>query len=106
MGWDKHGTRRYYTRSHKKDGKVTRVYFGNGAEAELAAALDKSRRERKQAERQALQADRKRWDDACDTLDSLIAFSDLLVEAKLLAEGFHQHDRGQWRRRRDHAQEC
>jgi hypothetical protein len=35
MAWDQHGSRRYYTRSHKKAGKVTREYFGNGAEAKL-----------------------------------------------------------------------
>lgn len=101
MAWDQHGSRRYYTRSHKKAGKVTREYFGKGAEAKLAAALDESRRERQQAERQTLKADRKRWNDACVILDALIAISDLLVIATLLAEGYYQHDRGAWRRRCD-----
>ena len=79
---------------------MVREYYGKGPDARLAAALDKSRRERKQTERQALQADREKWSDACAILDVLITISDLLVVATLLAEGFHQHDRGEWRRRR------
>ena len=97
MGWEH---QRYYTRSRKVASKVEREYYGKGPEARLAAALDNQRRERKRLEREAMQANRDEWNEACDLLDELIAVTDLLIAAVLLAEGYHQHDRGAWRRRR------
>jgi hypothetical protein len=97
MGWER---QRYYTRSKKIAGKVVREYYGKGAEGRLAAALDQKRRERKQAERQALGVERNDWNEACELLDALTAVTELLVTAVLLAEGLHQHDRGAWRRKR------
>src|ERR1039457_1180639 len=91
---------RYYTRSRKVAGKVEREYYGKGPEARLAATLDNQRRERKQLEHEAMQVSRDKWNEACEPLDELIAVTDLLVAAVLLADGYYQHDRGAWRRRR------
>jgi hypothetical protein len=97
MGWDRG---RYYTRSHKVNGRVVREYVGSGRVGELAAELDAIEREARQADRQALKDEQ----EALRTLDApvaeLCALVDLLARAALLAAGYHQHKRGIWRKRR------
>jgi hypothetical protein len=97
MGWDRG---RYYTRSRKVNGRVVREYIGSGRVGELVAELDALEREARQADRQALQDER----EALRTLDApvaeLCALADLLAQAALLAAGYHQHNRGTWRKRR------
>ena len=65
----------------------------------MAAALDDRRRQERDARRQAAQAERHRWDFAAAVLGELITTTDLLVDAALLADGYHQHERV-WRKRR------
>ena len=91
----------YYTRSRKEGGRVVREYVGCGSLGELAAQLDAEERQRR--EEQAA-----RWRDEQADLDALEApvaelseASDLLVRAALLASGYHQHNRGEWRLRRE-----
>jgi hypothetical protein len=94
MAWDKG---RYYTRSRKVNGRVDREYVGTGWLAELAAqvdALEGQRRQEEQARLEALDA----------PLSDLNDRADLLARAALLAAGYHQHNRGEWRRRRE--QDC
>ncbi len=47
MGWESRGEskRKYYTRSHKRLGRVEREYVGRGALAMLEAKLDEMRRQ-------------------------------------------------------------
>ena len=91
----------YYTRSRKEGGRVVREYVGCGILGELAAQLDAEERQRR--EEQAA-----RWRDEQAELDALEApvaelseALDLLVRAALLASGYHQHNRGEWRLRRE-----
>lgn len=91
----------YYTRSRKEGGRVIREYVGGGILGELAAQMDALERERRE-ERAA------RWKEEQDELDALQATveelseaSDLLVRAALLASGYRQHNRGEWRKRRE-----
>jgi hypothetical protein len=100
MAWEVRGEKRYYYRMHREpEGRFRREYLGSGPEAELAAALDSHRRQQRQAQREALRADREAWASAARVLDELIEHSTLLVRACLLEAGFHQHQRGEWRRR-------
>jgi hypothetical protein len=100
MCWVSRGDKRYYYRMHRlPGGHFHREYIGSGPEAELAAALDAHRRRQQQAQREALRADREAWERAAAVLDELIASSDVLVQVCLLIAGFHQHQRGEWRRR-------
>jgi hypothetical protein len=99
MGWETRGKGRYYTRSRKVGGRVVREYVGAGAVGELAAALDALRRRRRQAARAERLAERRRWGDAELAAEGLAHNVALLLNAALLAAGFHQHDRT-WRRRR------
>ena len=56
----------------------------------------------RQREREAQWAQRRqergRWDAKTETVQRLIEVSDLLVRAALVAAGFRQHQRGEWRR--------
>jgi hypothetical protein len=99
MPWIARGQRRYYYRGRRcqRSGSCRLEYVGTGARAELAAALDRHRREM----REKVRMERTAWRDAGAELKRLIAASDLLLRACLLGAGFRQHDRGAWRRRRN-----
>jgi hypothetical protein len=97
MGWEIRGGRRYFTRSRKVHGKVVRQYVGGGGLGELVAAADALRR----AEAAAHQAEQARWEAALIPLLELCRVTDLLTHACLLANGFHQHARSSWRKKRD-----
>jgi hypothetical protein len=94
MSWEtRRGGKRYYTRSRRVAGRVVREYVGTGGRAEEAAAADEARRRQWLSERDTL--------CALDALlDQFHTLADLLVEATLLAAGYHRHNRGQWRKRR------
>jgi hypothetical protein len=98
MGWDKG---RYYTRSVKINGRVIRQYIGGGLLGALAArmdAADRRKRRRALADQRRPKADLGELDDELRTLARL---TDLAAHVALLAAGYHQHHRGEWRKRRD-----
>jgi hypothetical protein len=101
MAWEQRGNRSYYYRSVRRRGRVVKEYFGTGRVAELCAQLDALILERRAIERQDRAAER----DRCDALEArtleLIQLTDALVAATLTVAGYHRHDRGTWRRRRD-----
>jgi hypothetical protein len=100
--WERRGSGGlYYTRSRKENGRVVREYIGGGPLGQLAALQDEH--ERRQREEQAAY-----WREEQQDLDALEApvnelseASDLLVRAALLASGYRQHNRGEWRLRRE-----
>lgn len=93
---------RYYTRSRKVNGRVVREYVGAGRVAELAAELDALDRDQRQDEAAARKGERADLDALADSLSKLASRCDLLTRAALIAAGFRQHKRGEWRKRRDH----
>jgi hypothetical protein len=95
------GSRRYYTRSFRANGKVRREYIGGGVKGELAAKADAERRAARQAQAEALRAEGQRHAAAVGPLDELARLTDLLMRATLIELGYHQHARGEWRRRRN-----
>jgi hypothetical protein len=97
VGWDKG---RYYTRSKKVNGRVVREYVGIGEVAELAAQIDAINREKRETERDALRAERAALETLDAPMNELNDLADLLARAVLLAAGYQQHKRGEWRRRR------
>ena len=96
MAWE----RGYYYRVRKVNGRVVREYVGTGAVAELIAQMDALERERRQLE--ALE--QRQENDELKALDAELKIvnerANLAARAALLAAGFHQHKRGEWRRRR------
>jgi hypothetical protein len=96
MGWD----RGYYYRVRKIDSRVVREYVGAGPIANLVAqqdAIERQKREDERAEWRAKCAELEALDAPLNELDDL---ADLLARAALVAAGFHQHKRSEWRRRR------
>ena len=98
MGWDKGG--RYYTRSRRENGRVVREYVGGGTIGELAAELDAIQRQTREESRAVARAERDEVVALDAPVDELNELTDLLVRAAMFAGGFHQHHRGQWRKRR------
>ena len=101
MGWEKG---RYYTRSTKVNGRVEREYFGCGEVADMIATMDQLKREERKAKVQAVRqefADAKALDE---TVSQVCHVADLFARAAMVAAGFHQHHRGEWRRRRVNTQ--
>ncbi len=91
---------RYYVRSRKQGGRVVHEYVGGGL-GRLMAALD-ARRRAERAERTAARREEAARLEALDaTLDQLYETADRFARLALVAAGYHQHDRGEWRKRRD-----
>jgi hypothetical protein len=90
----------YYTRARRVGGKVVRGYLAKGWKALSASDLD----ELLKAKRAAATASRREERGERHKLDAdLVAIGqgiDLIAEAALLAAGFRQHHRGEWRRKR------
>jgi hypothetical protein len=97
MGWDRG---RYYSRSRKVNGRVVREYVGGGRLGQIAARLDAIGREVRQAARARQEAMRSEVEALDAALDDLNAVADLLGGAALLAAGYRQHKRGEWRKSR------
>jgi hypothetical protein len=100
MPWEVRGQRAYYYRSCRRGRRTGRVYAGTGVAGEKAAAADAAERARREAQTRE-QKDALKQQQAVDALiGQAVAGTQLLLRAALLAEGFYQHQRGEWRRRR------
>lgn len=98
MGWERG---RYYTRSMKVNGRVIRQYIGIGPLADMWAKIDGMARQQRSARVQA-KRDAKAKLAALDIdIETLCKATDVVARAALLAAGFHQHKRGEWRKRRE-----
>jgi hypothetical protein len=101
MAWDVRRGRRYYYRSARSEDHVRRVYLGGGELAELAARADEQRRAERRSQAEAWRDEETRREAAGVILDELGELTELLTRAALMGAGYHRHDRGPWRRRRD-----
>src|SRR5262245_7519073 len=97
MGWERHGKRTYYYRSLRSGTKVTKVYCGGGAVGRAAAEADAVRRQRCRAAVLAWLDERSRWQSVAAVGRLYEEACELLVEAALLASGFHRAKRSPWR---------
>lgn len=102
MGWDRRG---YYYRARKVNGRVIREYIGAGQVATLAAKLDAIERDERDTEKATEKTERERWKDFDAPVDELDELVENLARAALLAAGYRQHKRGEWRKRRECRQE-
>jgi hypothetical protein len=101
MAWEtRKGHGRYYTRSKRVEGRVVREYVGSGEWAEAMVAMDEAERARRVAERADWREERECHERIDRQLDELNAFCTILAKDALENAGFHQHHRGEWRRRR------
>ena len=89
----------YYERARRVGSKVVNEYIGRGPPAELAALMDTQRRAEREAAIRDARNERERLKTSVKPAVELAALIELLVKGNLLVAGFHQHDRGEWRRR-------
>jgi hypothetical protein len=98
MSWERRRGRDYYYRGIREGKRVRKVYLGGGPEAVEAARVDAERRAQEQAERM----ERAEVETLDAQMDQLCRLVQRLMTAVLYSAGFHQHDRGEWRKRRGH----
>ena len=91
----------YYYRARKIGGQVVSQYIGRGEIGVLIAIGDALEREEREQEREAFRAWKQDLASLDEPLEELNSLVDKLAHAALLAAGFHQHRRGEWRRRRN-----
>ena len=101
MAWHQVGCRRYYYRNQNVAGRSVRRYVGTGPVAELAAAADDLRKLKRVIAARERKAEQAHHCEAGTPLRALCGVTDVLSRAALVAAGYHQHDRGAWRRCRD-----
>ena len=91
---------RYYYRSHRlPDGRVVKTYHGTGHRGALAADADRHKRAEQSLQLQHHHALLEHIQHVAAPLTELCKASDVIVEAALLAAGYH-NQRGEWRKKR------
>jgi hypothetical protein len=107
MGWERRASGGlYYCRTIRIGDRLVRRYAGAGAAARLVAdadaVADAQRRQQLEQEREQ----RREFQDITTELDQYLVESRTLIRATLMVAGFHQHDRGVWRRRHGNSKEA
>jgi hypothetical protein len=81
---------------------VVREYVGHGRVVESLAKRDALERDKRRMDAERQRAERAELETLDADLDALGKLVDMLARAALLAAGYHQHKRGEWRKRREH----
>ncbi len=100
MGLVYRNGRPYLYRSVRRAGRVTSQYTASGIDAFLIAALEESERDERRCELEQIRAERREADDLERALDEMAERARDLAREALTAAGYHQHHRGEWRKRR------
>jgi hypothetical protein len=79
---------------------VIKEYVGNGPLAEATARLDEEDRRVREEAAQAWKEERRRMEALEVQIVELCDAVETLVRAALVAAGYRQHNRGEWRLRR------
>ncbi len=102
MGWeDRERGTRYYTRTRREGGRIVREYVGTGPIAEFAALQDEAERRHREEEARTWREEREDLERLDGTTEELCELAELLTRAALLAAGYRQHNRGEWRKPRE-----
>jgi hypothetical protein len=100
MAWTQRGRKRYYYRCRRVDGRPVQQYIGTGPVGEAAALADAHRRVDREIQARAQRRGQAQLAAVLAPLTGLTAATKLVSRAALLAAGFYQHDRGEWRLRK------
>jgi hypothetical protein len=92
--------RAYIYRSIRRASKVTSEYGGSGETAWLIGRMEAIDRDKREFDHWLECEDRRRLNDLEKALEELTEQARSLARDALTAAGYHQHDRGKWRRRR------
>ena len=90
----------YYYRARKGGGRVVKDYVGAGPVAELMAAHDAQERAERLAATRLRREVRDRLTEIEQTVQAPHDAIESLLRSHLVLTGYHQHARGEWRRRR------
>jgi hypothetical protein len=93
MAWELRGKQRYLYRKRRVSGRVVSEYCGKGAAGQRLNELAESDEEDAAAEHVP-------FAELEAALKELNTVAELLARGALVAAGFRQHNRGQWRRTR------
>jgi hypothetical protein len=93
----------FYIRSVRRGGRITSEYLGSGELAWLADARAQNLKAEREDRRRKLAARLARWDRITASVEAYVALIDHLFRLAMEAAGYHQHKRGEWRRRRMNA---
>lgn len=91
---------RYYTRSSRVNGRVTRQYLGGGQLAGLIARWDELDRQKRDEARREAQEARQAWNAQEAAVRALCASVEGVLRHCMELAGYHRHRRGAWRKRR------
>jgi hypothetical protein len=100
MGLVYRNGRPYLYQSKRRGGRVTSEYRGSGTDALLIDALETIDRGERDEDIRQQRSERKQLDDLERALDDLAEQARDLAREALSAAGYHQHHRGDWRKRR------
>ena len=101
MAWEKRKRGGwYYTRSRKLNGRVIREYIGCGRMARVIAEADQALIVEREAARAQVRVAEEHFHNLEAPLDALDSVCDALARMALQGAGYHQHHRGEWRKRR------
>ncbi len=90
----------YVSRRDRVTGKVVKRYIGRGPKADAAAAELAARRKRRTYERLAVERTRAELRAVDAMMAELDRAASLVLEATLLAAGYHRQNYSRWRKRR------
>src|SRR5215212_6308767 len=99
MGWEMRNGKCYYYQKQREGRRVTSVYWGAGAIAELAAVQAEHERAQRQVEREQAEQEQQ----CLQTPEALRRYHDAVqraVAGLLESIGYRRHQRGAWRLQR------
>jgi hypothetical protein len=100
MPWKRRAGHLYFYVSERIGRQVVSHYVGRGEAAAAIEELVAEERAAREAERAASRRERALLDEADRATAHLCLQADLAARAALLGAGYHQHHRGEWRKRR------
>lgn len=82
------------------NGRIERQYLGRGPFAEFIAHIDALVRQRREEQARAWRNERESLEALDHSLEVLHEAARVLTQATLLGEGYRQHNREEWRKKR------
>ena len=102
--WLNRGKRKVFYLCRWVNGRPRQFRVGTGPLAEKLAAEPEARKQTRKASAEACAAWKAKASAVEGPLNELCAGLEQVTIATLLAQGFHRHDRGRWRKKREHRQ--
>jgi hypothetical protein len=105
VGWEVRRGKSYYYRSRRVNGRVVKVYFGCGPEAEAAAREDAEAAMKRLRDAEEAAALSRQFAELFADLDTIDRCLNLLIAAEMIPAGYHKV-RGQWRKMYKKRKKC